>query len=185
MRQILAISGKMRSGKDTFAAIFLDVAHGRKIPWVRSGFADALKHEVATDLGISFEDLEANKDIHRPLLIAHGQRRRAEDDLYWVKRALATPGHLIIPDMRFPNELAFLKSEGAMLMRVEALISEREKRGKIIDDPTTENQLDTYTPWDWFIFNNGTTETFKETAVELSHEILTAVIDNPNRQPTS
>lgn len=181
MRQILAISGKMRSGKDTFAKLFLEAAAEAGIPFTRSAFADALKNEVAEMHGTTYDEIEANKDHWRPLLIEHGQKRRAEDELYWVKRALVTPGNLVIPDMRFPNELAFLKNEGAMLMRVESLISEREKRGKIIDDPTSENQLDTYTPWDWFIFNNGTYDTFRENALELAQQILDAIIAHPGR----
>lgn len=175
-RHILAISGKMRSGKDTFAAEFLSAASERGVLFQRVGFADALKAEVAEMHGVPLEQTLEDRDTWRPEWIRHGQARRAEDVLYWVKKALATPGNLVIPDMRFPNEMIYLREHGGRFLRVESLISYREQRGTIIDDPVTENQLDNLEVgpdgWDWFLFNNATKYAFQQDARALSIEIL-------------
>jgi phosphomevalonate kinase len=175
-RRIIAIAGKMRSGKDTFAQWLLEAAGPG---WKRRGFADALKQEVAERAALTVEEIEQNKDQWRPELIRWGQYRREQDPLYWVKRVLAEPDNLVIPDLRFPNEMDTLRAEGALFIRVEAIADIRERRGAIINDWTSESQLDhiqlSKDGWDWFIYNNGSLKSYQAQAKKLIPEILKVV----------
>ncbi len=89
------------------------------------GFADALKHDVVA-MGFDKEDVFYNKQPWmRALLQAYGQAKRAIDPDYWVKRldtsiSRCGPGHVfLIDDMRFPNELAWVKARGGVTIRLE------------------------------------------------------------------
>lgn len=158
-RLIVGVSGKMRSGKDTFAAYFL-----AKLPeFTRVGFADALKQEVADRHGITVDDINADKDTYRKELIDHGMMRREEDPDYWVKRALETPGHLIITDLRFRNEYQALAANGQTLfIRIERPIQQREQHGLVIHDTPSETELDgPDVVWDYLLCNEGSMEEFK------------------------
>jgi len=179
-RKIIAISGKMRSGKDTFADSFIPTAAGMGYDYSRVGFADTLKIEVAEELGITVEELTARKDELRELLIVHGAKRRLEDILYWVKKAIPDEGNVVITDMRFRNEYDYLKGlrsdkMDVYFVRIEALTEMRARRGRIIENDPSETDLDQAVKWDQIIFNNGALKSYSARCSVIATEIVTLI----------
>lgn len=151
--RIIAISGKQYVGKDCLADLLMARLPGlRKVP-----LAGAIKAAYARQNGLSMEEIETHKALHRPGLIAMGDWGRAQDPDYWLKQVLDQPGRLIIPDVRLKREYDMLKAAGAYLIRLEADRAVRAGRGTIVSeaDPT-ETQLDPITDWDAVLTNNGT-----------------------------
>ncbi len=98
--------------------------------------------------------------------------RRKEDDNYWVKRLaeqieLEKPQIALITDMRFPNEMLFVKQYGETV-RVD-------RDGLPPSTHASETALADTSDEDWSIIldNNGTLEEFKEGAVTAFDELLT------------
>jgi hypothetical protein len=153
MPKIIGISGKKRSGKDECCNVILDMfPQGERI-----AFADALKAEVAEVCGVSLAQLEQHKMLFRGMLQWWGTEYRRQwsgNDLYWIERAAdavqksAAP-FVIIPDVRFPNELAFVRERGGLAIRID---SERSTAG---DTHASETALD-FAHFDLRIPNNGT-----------------------------
>ena len=73
--QIIILSGKQYSGKDTVAKILLENLTNFK----RIGLGDAIKIEYGEQKGLSFEEIEQNKAQYRQDLINLGNKRRSED----------------------------------------------------------------------------------------------------------
>jgi len=138
----LAVSGKMRSGKDTLAE-YLAESYG----FVRFAFADRLK-EVAVELfGMSV----ARKDRH--LLVELGRKMCEVDQLVWVNYVLGKiplRADVAISDMRFRYEYDALKAFRFTMARVEidrdVQIRRATKSGSAVDvalmDDRSETDLD-------------------------------------------
>ena len=148
---LIGISGKKRAGKDTVAAIIKAVW---PTPTIVYPFAKPLKAEVARACGVSVEYLEANKDMFRLILQGWGTdfRRTLNGQGYWIRqmeRALTYLGDkcVVIPDVRFKNELEFVRKSGGVTLRVERLQA-------AIDLHISENDLDG-SQFDYTIDNNG------------------------------
>jgi phosphomevalonate kinase len=165
--KLIAISGKMRAGKDTFGEIFLE----RFPSFQRVAFADPLKEEYGELHNLSVEEINLHKEVHREGLIAHGAMRRAQNKLYWVNKALEKPFDKIITDLRWDHELEAVKALGGIIIRIESFSSERAKRGKIINDDPSETSLDLITNWDYVIENNGSLEEFRERSLEVINDL--------------
>lgn len=110
---------------------------------------------------------------HRTLYQFWGtEYRRSIDDSYWVRQLaqrieLEKPQIALIDDMRFENEMQFVKQYGE---------SVKVDRGDL--PPAThlsETALDNVSDEDWSIIldNNGTLEEFKEGAVTAFDELMT------------
>lgn len=138
MLDIISISGKIGAGKDVIAQRLVS-HHG----YVRRGWADTLKHEIAARLPrtleayvravyparAAYEPLDAivhdllwkNRDaVTRALLQEWGtELRRADDPDYWVKAwAKNLPPRVVVPDTRFQNEADQVRLLGGSLWRV-------------------------------------------------------------------
>ncbi len=137
---ILGVTGKKRSGKDTFASRLV-TEHG----FTRLAFADALKQtmidldpivECGNGYG-AFEsvrlsdilgpnlDWEVAKEVPevRRLLQAHGVAIRDHvDPNVWVNavalKAAQIDGPVVVTDVRFPNEADWINEVGGALIRV-------------------------------------------------------------------
>lgn len=112
--RIVAISGKMHSGKTFISDTLVGVCNYRRL-----SYAQPLKDDVR-EMGFSWEDIREKPPWMRFLLQAYGQARRAQDPDYWVKRMemrlrssytqkqlsmyAQTPLCLVIDDLRFENE---------------------------------------------------------------------------------
>lgn len=145
----IALSGKMRSGKDTSCRELLT----HDLDFYRVAFADDLKRMAADAIGEreTFFFNEDNKVAHRAYLIAFGTAMRVYDKDFWVNRALVkiarTPGIPIITDLRYPNEANRLRQEGFLLARMEPSADILVARGAKLISDESETGLDYY-PFD-------------------------------------
>lgn len=151
MKDIIVISGKQYSGKDTLAKILLEKLNGYK----RIGIGDAIKIEYGKRNNLTFEEIEAQKHLYRADLIALGNWGREQDSQYWLKN-LCGMKNIIVPDVRVVDEVEFFKSQNAFLIRVESDLENRKKRGVIVkENDATETALDNYNSWDVVVYNNS------------------------------
>lgn len=164
--QIIALSGPRACGKSTIANHLVN-NHG----YTRVAFADALR-EIASVAGSDF--------INDRLYLAHlGEKLRGQVPdflLLAVKNRLESiDGHVVIEDIRFPAEVEFCQSIGAITIRFEISREEQLRRlenrdGKTSDDAeqlldcVDENLLDQTEGWDLNIVAEGD---FKELAQNL------------------
>ena len=163
MKQIIVISGKQYSGKDTLAKILLEKLDGFR----RIGIGDAIKIEYGKRNNLSFEQIEKDKHLYRADLIELGNWGRAQDSDFWLKN-LAGMDKIIVPDVRVTHEVEFFKNQGAFLVRVESSIENRSKRVVIVSgDDNTEVELDSYKDWNIVIENNSDYESLIKKADEV------------------
>ena len=154
MTNIIAISGKQYSGKYTLSKILVEKLSEYK----RVGIGDAIKIEYGKQKGLTFEEIEKDKHLYRKDLIDLGDWGRAQDKMYWLKN-LAGMKKIIVPDMRVVDEAEFFKSVGAILIRVNSTLENRQKRGVVVEgNDSTEIALDNYNDWDFIVENNSTYE---------------------------
>jgi hypothetical protein len=164
MRLIIGLTGKAQSGKDTVAKMISEIYETTNVK-----FADTIKQMVAIVLGVDVELLEdstyKNKMSHlgvtpRYLLQSLGTEwgRELISENIWVDATMDTidyhtKGNIVISDVRFPNEVASVRSRGGIIIKIERPSQASE------DAHTSENQnLD----FDYLIINDGTIEDLKK-----------------------
>jgi len=169
--KIIGISGKKRSGKDTLCQALIDTIGDRQT--YRIGFADGLKDELCTAMGVTPAYIEQNKAALRLLLQAWGTdyRRNLCDKDYWIKKAftriLKLPAHIqyvVIPDVRFQSEAEALRGIGAVLVRINSMRSPQ-------DNHSSEVDLDRYPHFHITVDNNGTLDDLKRQATNIITKI--------------
>ena len=177
--QIIILSGKQYSEKDTVAKILLENLTNFK----RIGLGDAIKIEYGEQKGLSFEEIEQNKAQYRQDLINLGNKRRSEDKDYWIKKVIKMPGNIIVPDVRVKRELEFFKEANAFTIRVEASRETRSQRGQLVGETdVTEVDLDDIKDWDYVIENNSTYENLQAKSIELAKEIKSFLNKNKSEK---
>ncbi len=151
MKNIIIISGKQYSGKDTLAKILLEKLNSKNLGFKRIGIGDAIKIEYGKKNNLSFEEIEKNKHLYRNDLINLGNWGRNKNKNYWLEN-LSKFNRIIVPDIRVRDEIEFfknLKDKNILLVRVNASFEARSKRGIITNsDDNTEIELDNYPDWD-------------------------------------
>lgn len=151
MKKIIVISGKQYSGKDTVAKLLLAELKTFK----RIGIGDAIKIMYGKQNGLMFEEIEANKAVHRTGLIELGDLGRRQDPDYWLNIILNMDEDIIVPDLRLEHELDVFKANNAYMIRVEASLEARKARGVITNEnDLTETALDGYTGWNYKVDNS-------------------------------
>ncbi len=172
-----AFSGRAGSGKSTLSRALRDVLTAQGQPAQVFSFADPIKREVFELYGLVKTDPGG-----REALIEHGERRRAEDSLYWCRqlekdiRLAQAMGVLpVVDDLRFRAEGSFLASRGFWLVRVVAPVRVREERleeqGMDPDFASTthasETQLDSWHRFDRYIYRvRGDVQPFVQRVVD-------------------
>jgi hypothetical protein len=120
--QIVGIVGKCRSGKDTLAD-GLVARYGA----IKIGFAMPIIQEVAEILGISPEQIEADKEAYRRPLQDYGDKLRREFPNHWIDKLesrinahlLDDPqARIVIPGIRLLAEANWLENHNAFLVRI-------------------------------------------------------------------
>jgi len=182
-KNIIAIGGNARSGKDTLGKHLVSILSEYGVKSKTYSFADQLKKEtdyfLKETLGISsFTEIDDEKNIIRPFLVFWGTEiRRKSDDLVWVNKiadCISENEVAIITDLRFPNELKWVRdNEGQVLF-----VSRIDENGLIIE-PANEYELknnsiisaDADNNFTWFTSNDE--ETLKSLANEVLDSILT------------
>lgn len=155
--QILAISGRARHGKDTVAELISDQLHAQNLRIAILHYADPLK------LCLCSLGWDGQKDERGRELLQHGAERiRAKDRYFLINFVLSFIGlfeddfdFLIIPDVRFPNEISSLKEAGYTVRHIHVFrpnyistLTETQKAH------FSEHALDHVLP-DYTIINNG------------------------------
>jgi len=156
--KIIAVSGVARAGKDTIAnglaEVLKDMNPSLKI--LRTSFADDLKSEMRDfilekfNIDVLIADGK-DKELIRPLLVAHGQARRQQTKgRYWIdilekKIQTQNPDITIISDLRFAeeeaDELFWLKNSGGKLIHVSRfhLVENKKQFVKPINSDEKKN----------------------------------------------
>lgn len=149
------MSGKRGVGKTVSANYLHDVYKFKRI-----SFASSLKETAKiffpfTDVDFSTKGKEKKfKDYDwtvRDFLIHLGAFARFHDPEYWVKNSgiANAVGRIVIDDVRFPNEVEYLKGLGAKIIRLKRF-EKLNIYGKDLDDPS-ETSLDDYKHFDYLI----------------------------------
>ena len=165
---IVAISGKLTSGKSTLANNIVKVDSSyRVVP-----LAYPLKQAIAELCGTSLEFMREHKDKFRPILQYYGtdiMRWLYGEDI-WVERLFEYAynldlQHLIVDDVRYPNEVEGLANRADKFMSVRLLINTDDQiqryhslYGEFISleklNHRSETALDTYTDFDMVVRPN-------------------------------
>lgn len=124
---ILGISGKKYSGKTSCALIIKDIILPKAKVQIIS-FADALKDEVVEAVkssrpSFTREEMENYKEKWRWLLQGWGtEYRREQAKDYWIHKLMDNieldANLIVIPDVRFYNELDWIKSNGGEVIYI-------------------------------------------------------------------
>lgn len=129
---IIGFSGKIGSGKDYVAKhIFLPMLINLKINPLILSFADPLKQECALRYECTYEELYTNKNnITRKRLQNVGDefRNKYGTSVYVNAMKMNIKLHsersnvkcIVIPDVRFPEEMKFIQNNGGKVFRVVA-----------------------------------------------------------------
>ena len=162
---IIGISGKKGSGKDTFAKLLQKQLELSTCKSVRiDSFAANLKYCCALISGqpdylFYNQDMKDRKACflnftNRELMQKFGDLTRSLDKDIWIKSLFNKylyldnpPEYLIVSDVRFKNEAEHIKKLDGILIRIE---SDRVKE----DNHISEIELDNYSKFDLEISNN-------------------------------
>lgn len=133
MSKLIGIAGPARSGKDTLADGISRVLKTSNIQSKKESFAAQLKLEsrqfVMDTIGIdTFTEVTAEKDIIRPFLVTWGThvRRKLDPDV-WIKSVAKTCHEnvvTIVADVRYPNELQWIKDQGGYIIYVDRFLND-------------------------------------------------------------
>jgi len=125
---LIGISGPARSGKDTLGDSIMSILEEWGVKCQKLSFANELKKEtddfLKEKIGISsFTQDDDEKKIIRPFLVTWGThvRRKLDQDV-WIKsiqHLLSDKIVTIISDVRFDNELDWVKKSGGSSVFVE------------------------------------------------------------------
>lgn len=171
MNNIIAVSGKKRSGKDTFCRIASEyIKEKYNLDYENKKFADKLKQICSLMTGIPLEhwyDGNHYDDIIPLWNITIRQFMQklgtecARNVLHpdsWIFALFAEykkDDRWIITDLRFQNEALFLNNKGSIKIRVN-------RPGLKSDDThQSEIDLDNYKNFDFIVSNDSTIEEFE------------------------
>lgn len=150
---LIAISGKARAGKDTFATLLIEHLTSCGQPASRWAFASELKRELEPEIrakyGLSVWSQDSKeKAIFRDDLVAHGRKRREESNgTYWIKQidsavraGLRAGVHQLVTDCRYArhddDEAGWVKSLGGKVVYVERTLED----GSILEAANSEER---------------------------------------------
>lgn len=186
--KIIGISGKIGSGKDTFAERFAILS---ETPCQRHAFADKVKEnlQLLTDYPMTliyakgepftneiYNYTQVDKNVLLPLwnkavgeslqIIGTDALRDRFDSDVWVKSLFSTVGKkilemghiLLIPDVRFKNEANYILENGGIIVRLEGDPADIKKNSKRDMNHKSETELDDFQDF---------TFTFKSVNMEL------------------
>jgi len=179
--KVILVTGKAGSGKDTTAVLLKEMleCQDKKVEILH--FADELKKYVADMLKISVEELEelkrnkenvywygGNVSIRWLLQYIGMLFREQVDEKYWVDKILEKLwdleydiDYVIIPDLRFKNELGVCKFFDCIKLRLKRSEYEKEAENHISEKNIDEIKVD------YEIVNDGSIGDLREKLKEL------------------
>nr|WP_274377574.1 AAA family ATPase [Desulfotruncus arcticus] len=157
----IALTGRMRSGKDTVAQYLADIHNFQSF-----AFADGIRKVCA----LAFPGMLTQGRKPRKLYQGLGQDLRKYDPEVWIKYTFneieaARNKSVIITDMRQPNEYRALRNKGFSIVRVNASHATRLERMRAVGDEfepadldhETERHINTFVT-DFELWNEGSVE---------------------------
>lgn len=159
---IIGVSGKKRSGKDTFYIFFKELLPEKNVK--RYAFADLVKDYAIKYFGIPLSEIK--NENHRFVLQGLGQAFREEvSKTYWVDQVFSQikqnrkndPNEIsIITDVRYTNEAKEVeKQPNSFLINIQKTFPENN-----VDFHQSENDLNNY-EFEHVIINNGDLDDYK------------------------
>lgn len=194
---LIGITGKARTGKDTFANMLAEElynATGRR--FVLVAYAHELKLRVQRDFDLSYEQLWGDEKetpdrryfknmrheddpepcwTAREILQAYGQFFRTIDNDFWVNNLFRVVeekeyDNIIVTDVRHPNEADPIVDRGGKIIKV---VSDRTDKEKIHGSQhISETAMDNYDKVDFEVRNDGGLDELRKTAVQVVKFIL-------------
>lgn len=168
----IALTGKMRSGKDSVA----DILEGRGLK--RYKFSQGIWDTLDMLWGIEDSPFQEKP---RKMLQDVGQKLREIDENVWVNYVLEGAmwcENVVITDLRQPNEYKRLREEGYIIIRVSAPESIRKQRanarGDIFSDEDMKHETESHVDGfevDYEISNDGTFEDLERKVEEIYRSI--------------
>jgi hypothetical protein len=196
---VIGFGHRARQGKNTAAQAALE-ACPLETQVRQYAFSDALKSEVRLacarsggqwnlinawkDAGIMPDWVQYEDPKPRSLLQWWGtEYRRAKDPQYWVKKLARTleqhdPEVALITDVRFPNEIAFVKSLGGFVVKCTRTTAPDFE----VNEHPSEAELDGFHGWDFYI-NADTVADCQYQAREILKQCLKANSSIPTLKP--
>lgn len=185
---VIGVSGKARSGKDTFAEMLSKELNKEAFPpYVMMAFAHELKTRCQAAFDLSYEQLwgdekeEQDKRYPRPwhdpkegfwtareIMQEYGAFYRSIDSQFWIKNLFRVAEqkeykNVIITDVRYRNEADYILEHGGVVLRVE-----RENKDSVHNEShPSEIELDDYKKFTFTVVNNWTLEVLEKTAGEV------------------
>lgn len=166
-KYIIAISGKMRSGKDTVGEMLVKKLKN----FSKVALADPIKDEVCKEYLMTRAALEKRKEepgsehIRAALMRESAFMKREHGERVYVNKLLQHEGCLVVPDVRTLDELEGLMASDrtVLTIRIESPSEVRQTRGELTYNlHQTEVELDSYEDWDYTIDNCGSTKHLEE-----------------------
>jgi len=158
--KIIGLSGVARCGKDTFCLLAAKRLNKSKQAVMRCAFADNVKADLHQLLlkkaGISaYTNLDKEKELIRPLLVAYGtDLMRKVDEDYWIKRldlTVKAAGQVdataFITDVRYMNEVDWIKENGGVIVHITKDKSKPANEQEKINDPLIKEAADLCIEW--------------------------------------
>lgn len=180
----LAISGKMRSGKDTAVDYLIGINGGTSVHIFEAGyrFVEALLFYWVIGHRID----KNNKNRLERLLLqwvgSFGRKYFGKD--VWLRQTLKLisklPGNVFVTGVRFPNEIEKLKELGFTslhIVRDDDLRSGNDASAVNLGHET-ETGLDAYTGFYYVIRNNGTLSDFKMSLDYFNFPVVNRALDD-------
>jgi len=193
---LVAINGRARSGKDTFAVMLAEELYNiLRSKFVLMAFAKDLKDKVQQDFDLHYDQLWGddkeiedkryikprieNEDIQywtaREILQEYGQFFRTIDYDFWVKSLFRTIDYkeyknIIITDVRHRNEAdAVIKRDGFLIRIVRNV--DNNIHGK---NHVSETSMSNYDKVDFDLTNDGTIDDLRVVAKDTAKLLVAA-----------
>jgi hypothetical protein len=178
---LIGVSGKKKSGKDTFFELFSRYASQKNINFENRKFAKKVKEicSMLTGMDIEYfmdrqfynEKVNGFDMTSRQLqqLIGTEVFRNNFDTDVWVKslfNSYRANNNWIITDVRFPNEADHILNRGGKVIRIN--------RPDVDDGDThlSETALDEYDRFTYIIDNNDTYDVYKSKIINVANKII-------------
>jgi len=158
---IILVSGKLGSGKTTFANKLQAVLTQAGYYTIKMAFADEVKRIAKEEFDW---DGKKNQKGRRLLQVIGTEAGRAYDEDIWVKKlvknlekhiSLTPPSVVIIDDWRFPNEYQYLVDQGyeVFTVRINPAVVDEKLANSPEYNHVSEKALDGFVDYDMFILN--------------------------------
>lgn len=191
---LLALMGKARSGKDTFAEILAEeIFNSVKKRFVLMAYAHELKKKVQRDFDLGYKQLwgdekeipdrrypkyKEGNDIFwtpREIMQNYGEFYRSIDYNFWVKELFRVIdekeySNVIITDVRHPNEADPIVDRGGLVIKIT---SNRDNIEQIHGSThISETAMDDYDKIDFYVTNDGSIDDLRITAQQVVKFII-------------